>query len=141
MEINLSSPALLFPAISLMLLAYTNRFLALAALIRTLHADYKENPDDLIIRQIRNLRHRVTLIRNMQAMGVCAIFLCVFCMFLLFAGQVQLGKFVFAISLLCLMVSLALSFREIQLSVEALNLNLSDLEHHEMSAPAHRSSR
>ena len=131
MEIELSSPALLFPAVSLLLLAYTNRFLALASLIRSLHSDYKENQDELIIKQIENLRHRVLLIRNMQATGVSSIFLCVLCMFLLFAGQVQFGKVVFAISLVFLMVSLAFSIREIQLSVDALNLHLSDLEHKE----------
>jgi hypothetical protein len=129
MEIELSSPALLFPAVSLLLLAYTNRFLALAALIRSLHSDYKVRQDELIIKQIQNLRHRVLLIRNMQATGVTSIFLCVLCMFLLFAGQVQFGKVVFAISLVFLMVSLAFSIREIQLSVDALNLHLSDLEH------------
>jgi hypothetical protein len=129
MEIELSSPALLFPAVSLLLLAYTNRFLALASLIRSLHSDYKVSQDELIIRQIENLRHRVLLIRNMQATGVSSIFLCVLCMFLLFAGQVQFGKVVFAISLVFLMVSLAFSIREIQLSVDALNLHLSDLEH------------
>jgi hypothetical protein len=131
MEINLSSPALLFPAVSLLLLAYTNRFLALASLIRTLHSDYKVSQDELIIKQIQNLRHRVLLIRNMQATGVSSIFLCVLCMFLLFAGQIQFGKVIFAISLMFLMVSLALSIREIQLSVDALNLHLSDLEHKE----------
>ena len=131
MELNLSSPALLFPAVSLLLLAYTNRFLALASLIRTLHSDYKVSQDELIIKQIQNLRHRVLLIRNMQATGVSSIFLCVLCMFLLFAGQIQFGKVIFAISLMFLMVSLALSIREIQLSVDALNLHLSDLEHKE----------
>ena len=127
-EINLTTPALLFPAVSLLLLAYTNRFLALAALIRSLHSSYKEQPDDLIIKQIANLRYRVVLIRNMQASGVFSIFLCVFCMLLLFAGYVQVGKWVFGASLFFLMVSLALSLREIQISVHALNFQLSDLE-------------
>ena len=128
MEINLTTPALLFPAVSLLLLAYTNRFLALAALIRTLHASHKAEPDELIIRQIKHLRHRVVLIRNMQAAGVTSIFLCVLCMFLIFAGKAELGKYAFGLSLLCLMASLALSLREIQISINALNLQLSDLE-------------
>jgi hypothetical protein len=133
-EINLNSPALLFPAVTLLLLAYTNRFLALANLIRTLHASYRKHPDELVIRQIHNLRLRLVLIRNMQAAGVTAIFLCVLCMFLLFAGKVGAGKVVFALSLSCLMVSLALSFTEIVISVHALNVQLSDLEDLEREA-------
>jgi hypothetical protein len=123
-------PALLFPAVSLLLLAYTNRFLALSALIRTLHAQYRAEPDDLVATQIHYLRHRVLLVRNMQAAGVICIFLCVFCMFLLFAGYEILSKIVFGLSLIYLMLSLALSLREIQISVNALNLQLSDMESH-----------
>jgi hypothetical protein len=129
MEFTLTTPALLFPAISLLLLAYTNRFLALAALIRELHARYKSNPDDLIIRQIGNLGYRVILIRNMQAAGVASLLLCVVDMFVLFAGQLAVGKVIFGISLILLIISLAISLREIQISVNALNLQLSDLEY------------
>ncbi len=128
MEITLTTPALLFPAISLLLLAYTNRFLTLASLIRALHETYKSHPKENIMGQLKNLRKRVILIRNMQALGVTSLFLCVFCMFLLFAGKVILGEIVFGISLILLMASLALSIREIQISVNALNLHLSDME-------------
>ena len=128
MEITLTTPSLLFPAISLLLLAYTNRFLALAALIRELHARYRAQPDELIIRQIGNLRYRVQLIRNMQATGVASLLLCTLCMFVLFAGQEELGKIIFGVSLILMIISLALSIREIQVSVGALNLQLSDLE-------------
>lgn len=131
MPIDLTTPALLFPAISLLLLAYTNRFLALAALIRDLHARYKATPDPLIVRQIANLRRRVLLIRNMQFFGVLAIFLCVFCMFLIFAGGAGAGRIVFVLSLVSLMISLGLSLWEIQISVDALNVHLGDLEEEE----------
>ncbi len=127
-EITLTTPALLFPAISLLLLAYTNRFLAIASLIRKLHAEFKEKHDNLLIGQIENLRKRVVLIRNMQALGISSLFLCVLCMFLIFAGEYLAGKVVFGISLLLLLVSLGLSVREIQISVYALNIQLSDLE-------------
>jgi len=129
-DISLTTPALLFPAISLLLLAYTNRFLTLAGLIRKLHAEYQNEPDQMIIGQIQNLRKRVVLIRNMQALGISSLFLCVFCMFLIFAGENLAGKVVFGVSLLLLMASLALSIREIQISVNALNIQLSDLEAH-----------
>jgi len=111
-----------------LLLAYTNRFLALAALIRSLHSQYKNEPDDIIMGQIRNLRKRVVLIRNMQALGVLSLFLCVACMFLLFAGDVTFAKYTFRISLVLLMASLGLSVWEIWISVHALNIRLSDLE-------------
>lgn len=128
MDIGLTTPALLFPAISLLLLAYTNRFLTLANLIRELHKSYKTNPEDIILAQISNLRYRVVLIRNMQAYGIASFFLCVLCMFVLFAGQILIGKIIFGVSLICLLVSLGISFREIQVSVDALNYRLSDLE-------------
>jgi hypothetical protein len=128
MDLGLTTPALLFPAISLLLLAYTNRFLTLANLIRELHKSYKSNPEQIILAQISNLRYRVILIRNMQVYGIASFFLCVLCMFVLFAGQEQAAKIIFGISLIALMVSLAISFREIQISVDALNYRLSDLE-------------
>jgi hypothetical protein len=127
MNIDLTTPALLFPAISLLLLAYTNRFLTLATLIRDLHSKYKTNPDEIIFRQIDSLRYRVILIRDMQAFGVASIFFCVLCMFVLYAGWTRLGEVIFGLSLLLMMLSLAWSFREIQVSVDALNLRLSDL--------------
>lgn len=128
MEINLTTPALLFPAISLLLLAFTNRFLAIAAVIRNLHDRYQASPDKVLIAQIGNLRHRMMLIRNMQVFGVLSLLLCVACMFILFAGYLELGKAIFGISLVLMMISLGLSMREIQISVHALNLQLSDLE-------------
>jgi hypothetical protein len=128
MELTLTTPALLFPAISLLMLAYTNRFLTLANLIRELHRSYKTAPDPLITAQLANLRYRVVLIRNMQIYGVASFFLCVLCMFVLFFGQPLIGKWIFGASLVLLMVSLALSMREVQVSVDALNFRLSDLE-------------
>ncbi|MCG8308917.1 MAG: DUF2721 domain-containing protein [Cytophagales bacterium] len=128
MEINLTTPALLFPAISLLLLAYTNRFLTIATLIRSLHSKYKEAPDELIWGQIKNLRLRVKLIRNMQALGVLSLLLCVVCMFVIFAGNMPLAKVIFGISLILLILSLGVSAWEIQISVRALNIQLSDIE-------------
>ena len=127
-EITLTTPALLFPAISLLLLAYTNRFLTIAGLIRRLHSEYKENPSGVILGQIKNLRTRVVLIKNMQGLGISSLFLCVLCMFLLFAGEYEAGKWVFGVSLVLLLFSLGLSIREIQISVNALNIQLSNLE-------------
>ena len=128
MEINLTTPALLFPAISLLLLAYTNRFLTITTVIRNLHSQFKESHDPRIIGQIKNLRLRVKLIRNMQAIGVLSLLLCVVCMFVIFAGNLQLAEYIFGFSLILLIMSLAISVWEIQTSVKALNIQLSDIE-------------
>ncbi|GAB3246599.1 DUF2721 domain-containing protein [Chitinimonas naiadis] len=125
---EISVPALLFPAISLLLLAYTNRFLGLSSVIRKLYEDYKLAPDPKILRQIANLRRRVALIRSMQGVGVGSLFLCVLCMFLIYFGRHTEAHAVFGISLLCLLVSLALSITEIRMSSDALNILLADME-------------
>lgn len=129
MELTITTPALLFPAISLMMLAYTNRFLALASLIRSLHAKYKQFPNEKhIITQIRNLRIRIRLIRSMQAMAVLSFLFCVICMFTIFRGWTEASYIVFAISTLCFIISLFTSFVEITLSMRALEVELSDIE-------------
>lgn len=128
MEINVTTPALLFPAISLLLLAYTNRFLVIAARIRDLYSKYRTTSDAVLVRQIENLRTRVMLIRNMQAIGILSMLLCVVAMFVLFAGEVVLGKWVFGASLVLLMLSLTISLWEIQISTVAITLELGDLE-------------
>ena len=128
MEITLTTPALLFPAISLLLVAYTNRFLALGSRIRNLHAQYKAAPDTILENQIVILRKRVRLIRNMQFLGVGSLFLCVLCMFMLFGGKLFFGKLIFGASLIFMLGSLGMSLQEILISLQALNLELSDME-------------
>ena len=128
MELTINTPALLFPAVSLLMLAFTNRFLALAALIRKLHGEHGEDHDALVIAQISNLRSRIYLIRNMQALGVLSLLGCALCMFLLFKGWQVGAQWIFGASLLIFIASLVLSIREIWISVNALELQLSDLE-------------
>jgi len=128
MDITLTTPALLFPALSLLLLAYTNRFLGLSTVIRNLYAAYQKSPDPNLLGQIDNLRYRVILIRNMQIFGAASILGCVVCMLVLFFGLIELGKGIFIASLILLVISLALSIRELQISVGALELHLSALE-------------
>lgn len=128
MDLTLTTPALLFPAISLLLLAYTNRFLALAALMRELYARYRAEPQPKIKGQLLNLRSRIVIIRNMQICGVASFFGCVLCMFVLLAGYPVLGAWVFGASLILLLISLGLSLREIQISIDALTLQIDDLE-------------
>jgi len=129
MEINLNTPALLFPAISLLLLAYTNRFLAIANVVRKLHDDYQQNRGrDIALRQIRNLRRRLQYIRLMQGAGVFSFLLCVICMYSIYNGWLEAAKYVFAGSLLSLLFSLFCSLVEILQSMTALEVLLHDVE-------------
>jgi hypothetical protein len=128
MRITLATPALLFSAISLLLLAFTNRFLALASLVRSLHALYKEKPDEVLYGQIRNLRRRLLLIRNMQIFGISSLLLCVLSMFLMYIELQRTGELVFGVALILMILSLSLSIKEILISVHALNLHLRDIE-------------
>lgn len=128
MDISFTTPALLFPAVTFLLIAYTNRFLAIGSRIRNLHDRYRANADGVLLGQIKSLRHRLILIRNMQACGVAGLFFCVICMLLLFSGWQLAGKIIFVLSLLLVLASLGISFREILLSVEALNMELMFME-------------
>lgn len=129
MSLDISTPALLFPAITLLLLAYTNRYLAIATLIRSLYAKYKTNSEhQLLIGQIKNLRTRLQMIRFMQFFGVLSFLLTVICMFALFQNAISAANYIFGASLASLIVSLILSLVEIQISTRALNLELSDME-------------
>jgi hypothetical protein len=128
MEITLNTPALLFPAVSLILLAFTNRFNHLAQLIRSLHAKWQVSQDTAIQIQLNNLRLRTRLIRDMQALGVLCMFLNVLCMFLIYTGHPKGTAYVFGASLITLLLSLALSVWEVWISTNALQLELRDMD-------------
>jgi hypothetical protein len=128
MTLNIETPALLFSATSLILLAYTNRFLTIATIVRQLKKTYDRDESKSILLEIKNLNKRLTLIRNMQLYGVLCLFLSVFAMLLLFLEQQTASIYLFGLSLLTLLISLGISFWEISISVTALRLNLSDLK-------------
>jgi len=134
-EITLITPTFLFSAISLLMLAYTNRFLSYAQLVRTLKDKYMENPDALTAAQITNLRKRLTLTRNMQWFGVGSLFLCVVTMFVIYIGYQAVAVWIFGVALLFLICSLGISVREIQISIRALDIYLNDIEKMEKKKP------
>lgn len=127
MALSLETPALLFSATSLILLAYTNRFLAIASIVRGLKKNYEENQTKSILLEIQNLSLRLTLIRHMQIYGVLSLFFSVFAMSLLFFEITDWGTYMFGLSLLLMLASLAISFWEVSISVKALKIHLSDL--------------
>ena len=132
MTLHVETPALLFSATSLILLAYTNRFLTLATIIRGLKKAYKEKENRMILLEIKNLNLRLTLIRFMQMAGAASLFLSVLTMLVLFLDYQMIGIYLFGLSLFALLISLALCIWEINISVGALRLHLSDLTHKEL---------
>ncbi|UCE94095.1 MAG: DUF2721 domain-containing protein [Flavobacteriaceae bacterium] len=127
-QLTLTTPALLFSAISLIMLAYTNRFLAYAAVVRNLHDKYKKDKKKVFIQQIENLRKRLYLTRSMQIFGISSLLLCVLTMFLIYVEQHVIAIWIFGLALILLIISLGLLIREIQISVTALEHHLSDIE-------------
>lgn len=128
MELSIQTPALLFPAVSLLMLAYTNKFLSIANLIRKLYSDYEKKKLVVLIAQIANLRRRLQLIRWMQVGAVASILFCMITMFLIFGGRQVWAKILFSFSLLLMIASLVISLVELFLSAGALRLLLKDLE-------------
>jgi hypothetical protein len=128
-QMSINTPALLFPAITLLMLAYTNRFLALASLIRNLHSKYKTVGEERVVikEQIHNLRKRLLLVKQMQGSGIISFFLCVLCMLFVFVDYPVLAYSIFGLSLLFLLLSLALSLNEIFISTRALEIELKDM--------------
>ena len=134
MELTFNTPALLFPAISLLLLAYTNRFLALANLVRRLHDEYKKGEKSpVLIYQIKSLKRRLILVRYMQGLGVFSFVCCVVTMYSIYSEWSVAAKYIFAIRLLSLLTSLVISLIEITQSTKAIELELSDIEELEKS--------
>ena len=127
-ELTLTTPALLFSAISLIMLAYTNRFLAYAAIIRNLHDRYQTEKNSVLIAQIKNIKQRLYLTRSMQIYGISSLLLCVLSMFLIYIQQQTIAIWTFGFALILLIVSLAFLIWEIQISVKALEHHINDIE-------------
>ena len=127
-EFSLITPTFLFSAVSLILLAYTNRFLSYAQLVRTLKEQYLQNRSEVTAAQIKNLKKRLYLTRNMQILGISSLFFCVISMFLVYIGFRMVSIYIFGLSLLLLIASLGVSIAEILISVKALEFHLHDIE-------------
>ena len=124
LKLELTTPAVLFTSISLLISAYTSRFLTLAQLVRQLDSQYRSEPHEVLLKQIKNIQLRINIIRYTQVMGGVSFFLCALATFLIFREQNKLGEFAFGASLVALMISLLLLIIEVQISVKALNVQL-----------------
>lgn len=129
-QLTLTTPAFLFSAISLIRLAFTNRFIAYSNIVRSLHDKFLISKDEIIIKQIKNLRRRLYLTRSMQILGITSLLFCVATMFLIYVGQNQAAVYIFGFALILLICSFILSIIEIQMSTGALELHLKDIEDH-----------
>ena len=127
-ELTLYTPSILFSAISLILLAYTNRFLQYAQIVRNLASEFRKNPDVATRRQIENLRKRLYLIRSMQILGISSLFLCVICTLFIYVGWQTMAVWTFGAALVSLIASLGITIREIVISVRALEIHLESME-------------
>ncbi len=128
MYLEITTPAVLFPSVSLLLLAYTNRFLALATIIRQMDVC---NTNEFQLNQIRNLQKRMVYIKRMQYFGVASLLLCVVSMLFIFFKIDIMGIAVFILSLLLMITSLIFSLMEIKISLEALKIHLNNCENRE----------
>ena len=129
MNVNINEPALLFPAISLIMLAYTNRFLAVAALIRNLHMRHKANDDEIDLpTQIKYLQFRLQLIKNMQFLGVTSILFALVSVAMVHIGRPQYALAAYVVAVIMLAASLVISLVEIRQSTNALEISLRDMK-------------
>ncbi|WP_039948511.1 DUF2721 domain-containing protein [Leptospira fainei] len=124
--LSYNTPGLLFPAISLLMLAYTNRFFGLTSLVRQLLNKYRESGEALIIPQITNLKLRISLVRYSQSFGILSLIFCVISL-----GLVSISNSVawifFAGSLFLMILSLIYSLYEIHLSIKALEIEIESI--------------
>ena len=127
-ELSITTPAILFPTISLLLLAYTNRYVAISNRIRILHSQYKTDSSKLILAQIKILKSRILLIRNMQLLGIASMFFAAFAMFLIFYDISAIAHLIFGMSLVLVLSSLAVCGVEVYLSNKALFIQIKDIE-------------
>lgn len=128
MTFDFSTPALLFSAISLFMMAHTNRFLALANLIRSQISLYESTKDEKLLPQINNFKIRLKVIKNSQITAILSFLLCVISMFCIFISQQLIAEIAFGVSLIFLFISLLLSLRELLLSIGALNIEMERIE-------------
>ena len=125
--LDLTTPSLLFSAISLILLAYTNRFLSYASVVRALKEKHQQTHDPKDIAQIANLRKRLYLTRSMQILGILSLLLCVIAMFFIYVSWQVFAAWIFGIALLLLAASLCVCIWEINISVKAMEIHLEDI--------------
>ena len=127
-EITISTPALVFPALSVLMLAYTNRFIAISKRVRALHAEHKNNPAKNLKKQIKSLHKRLMFIRNMQVLAITGFLINMISIFLILISLPKVATVLFGVGLLAIIGSLLISVLEINMSVQAMSFELEEDE-------------
>ncbi len=122
--LTLTAPSVVFGAISLIFLAYTNRYLTLATVIRKLHATWRQTRDETLKSQITVLRERVTLITCIQISGLVSLFLAILSIIAILSGSQPWAAILFFFSLALMIVFIIIALIEVCKSAQALDIEL-----------------
>src|SRR5512141_2422107 len=120
--LSISIPALIFPAISLLFISYTTRFLGLTSVARAMLREHLADPQPHWEVQLRSLRHRLHLIRRMQLLGLASIILAALSMGAIANGFPLTGQVFFVGALAGFVGSLGFCVHEIRLSIDAIEV-------------------
>lgn len=132
MNLELSTPALLFPAIAILMLGYVNRYIGAANVIRSFKKDYDSGyKHNDLTKQLNILKKRIELMRGMLLVGASSLILACLSMLFIFVNNQLAGKGAFGLSLLGLVLSLFASLYETSLSNRSLILEIDDMIHRE----------
>ena len=134
MVLDLTTSALLFPAIPLLMITFGTRFTVVSELIRKIHDEYAADIDlddvraKRMLGEISALKKRLWMIQINQTLSSLSFFFNLLPMFALYMGNQNLAKTIFGIALALLMLAVVLFIIEISIAVRSLNLQLSDLD-------------
>lgn len=124
--LELSTPALVFPALSVLMLAYTNKFIAISKRVRALHAEHLKNPSKRVHKQIKSLDKRMKYIRNMQICALSGFSSNIISIAMIFVGLDLFAMIFFSLGLILVLCSLIICIIEIYLSVQAMSVLLEE---------------
>ena len=134
MVLDLTTAALVLPAIPFLMLTFGTRFTVVTELIRKIHDEYAANIDlddvraKRMLGEISTLKKRLLMIQVNQTLASLSFFVNLSTVFSLYMGNQYLAKLLFGIVLGLLMLAIILFIIEIGIATKSLNLHLSDLD-------------
>lgn len=128
MTLTLNEPALIFPAIAILMLGYINRYIGTAGVIRTFKKDYDSGyKHNNLTKQLDILKKRIELSRLMLTSASSALLFACLSMYLIFQDMQDAGQIIFGLSLIAMIISLIFSLYETSLSNKSLLIEVSDV--------------
>ena len=129
-DLNFWYPALLFPAIPLMMIVFGNRYSSLSKLIRDLHDRFLKEDEvrDKFTEQIELLTDRLFLVKSMQTLAGLAFIANLLTIFFRYIDVPSVAFSLFGVATILLSASILLFVIEIQKSSSALSKHISDLK-------------